>query len=126
MREFDVIVVGAGAAGLTAAMFAARYGLDVLVVERLGAGGQISTAERVENFPGFPQGIAGHALGPLLHEQAEAAGAAFLLDTVEGIAADGSRRIVRTGGESLQAAAVIIAAGSALRPLGVPGEARLL
>src|SRR5262249_21734131 len=124
--DFDVVVVGAGVAGLTAAMFAARYGLAVAVVERLGAGGQISTAERIENFPGFAQGLGGHELGPLLHEQAEAAGAEFLLDTVEALEPSGEQRIVRGASESLRAPVVIIAAGSALRPLGVPGEEKFL
>jgi thioredoxin reductase (NADPH) len=82
MRDFDVVVIGAGVAGLTAAMFAGRYGLKVAVIEQLGAGGQIINAERIENFPGFPRGLGGHELGPLLHEQAEAAGAEFLLDSV--------------------------------------------
>jgi thioredoxin reductase (NADPH) len=67
MRDFELVVIGAGVAGLTAAMFAARYGLAVAVVEKLGPGGQIINAERIENFPGFPQGLAGHELGPLLH-----------------------------------------------------------
>jgi thioredoxin reductase (NADPH) len=126
MPDFDLIVVGAGVAGLTAAMFAARHGLKVTVVDRMGAGGQISNAERIENFPGFPQGIAGHELGPLLHEQAEAAGAEFLIDTIEGIEIAGEQRILRGASETLRAPAVIIAAGSALRPLGVPGEAQFL
>ena len=69
--------------------------MKVAVVDRTGVGGQISTAERIENFPGFPQGIAGHELGPLLHEQAEAAGAEFMLDTIEAIAPDGGRFLVR-------------------------------
>ena len=77
MREFDLVVIGAGVAGLTAAMHAGRYGLSVAVVERMGVGGQIAAAERIENFPGFPQGVSGAELGPLLHEQAEAAGAEF-------------------------------------------------
>src|SRR3984957_19691099 len=80
MQDFDLVVVGAGVAGLTAATFAARHGLKVAVVERLGAGGQIINAESIENFPGFPAGIAGHELGPLMHEQAEAAGAELVLD----------------------------------------------
>jgi thioredoxin reductase (NADPH) len=126
MRDFDLVVVGAGVAGLTAAMFAARYGLAVVVVDRLGVGGQIINAERIENFPGFPNALGGHELGPLLHEQAEAAGAEFILDTVEGIETGDAHHVVRGAGESLRARAVIIAAGSALRPLGVPGEETLL
>jgi thioredoxin reductase (NADPH) len=126
MRDFDLVIVGAGVAGLTAAMFAGRYGLKLAVVEQLGAGGQISNAERIENFPGFPQGLGGHELGPLLHEQAEAAGAEFVLDIVQGLEAGGEQRIVRCAGESLRALAIIIAAGSALRPLGLAGEEKFL
>jgi thioredoxin reductase (NADPH) len=132
MRDADLIIVGAGVAGLTAAMFAGRYGLKPVVVEQLGAGGQIINAERIENFPGFPQGLGGHELGPLLHEQAEAVGAEFRLDTVQGLEVQrldvqalepsGEQRIVRCAGESLRAPAVIIAAGSAPRPLGLAGE----
>src|SRR3984893_15019080 len=97
MQDFDLVVVGAGVAGLTAATFAARHGLKVAVVERTGAGGQIVNADSIENFPGFPRGIAGHELGPLLHEQAEAAGAEFGLDTVEAIELMGARG-ARDGG----------------------------
>jgi thioredoxin reductase (NADPH) len=125
MQDFDLVVVGAGIAGLTAAAFAARHGLKVAVIERMGAGGQIVNAESIENLPGFPHGIAGHELGPLLHEQAETAGAEVRLDSVEAIELDGALRIVRGAAETLRARAVIIAAGSAQRPLGVPGEAQL-
>jgi thioredoxin reductase (NADPH) len=121
MQDIDVVIVGAGVAGLTAAMVAGRHGVKVAVVDRFGVGGQVSTAERIENFPGFPQGIAGHELGPLLHEQAEAAGAEFMLDTIESIAPEGGRFLVR-GADTLQARAVIVAAGSAPRSLGIPGE----
>jgi thioredoxin reductase (NADPH) len=126
MREFDLVIVGAGVAGLTAAMLAGRHGLKVAVVEQLGAGGQIINAERIENFPGFPQGLGGHELGPLLHEQAEAAGAEFVLDTVQRLEAHDEHRIVRCAGEDLRARAVIIAAGSTLRSLGIPGEETFL
>ncbi len=125
MQDIDVVIVGAGVAGLTAAMVAGRHGVKVTVVDRIGVGGQISTAERVQNFPGFPQGIAGHELGPLLHEQAEAAGAEFMLDTIELIALEGGRFLVR-GVNTLQARAVIVAAGSAPRTLGIPGEESFL
>jgi thioredoxin reductase (NADPH) len=126
MREFDLVVIGAGVAGLTAATHAARAGLTVAVVERMGVGGQIAAAERIENFPGFPQGISGAELGPLLHEQAEAAGAEFVLDTVEGVALDSDWRIVNCSSDPLKSRAVIVAAGSALRSLGVPGEEAFL
>ena len=126
MRDVDLVVVGAGVAGLTAAMFAARYGLQVVVIDQIGVGGQIINAERIENFPGFPNALGGHELGPLLHEQAEAAGAEFMLDTVEAIEPGGAHHVVRGAGESLRARAVIVAAGSALRPLGIAGEEKLL
>jgi thioredoxin reductase (NADPH) len=126
MRDFDLVIVGAGVAGVTAAMFAARYGLTVVVVDQLGVGGQISRAEKIENFPGFPQGIGGHELGPLLHEQAEAAGAEFALDTVERLEVSGEHRIVHGAAEALRAPSVILAAGSGLRSLGIPGEEKFL
>ena len=125
MQDIDVVIVGAGVAGLTAAMVAGRHGVRVAVIDRIGVGGQISTAERIENFPGFPQGVAGHELGPLLHEQAEAAGVEFMLDTIESIAPEGGRFLVR-GVDMLQARAVIVAAGSTPRSLGIPGEESFL
>jgi len=126
MREFDLIVIGAGVAGLTAAMHAGRLGLKLVVVDRMGVGGQIAAAERIENFPGFPQSVSGAELGPLLHEQAEAAGAEFLLDSVESITPDGDWHVVGCATESIKARALVVAAGSALRPLGVPGERKFL
>jgi thioredoxin reductase (NADPH) len=125
VRDFDLIVVGAGVAGATAAMFGGRLGLRVAVVEQLGPGGQIINATRIDNMPGFPQGIAGIELGPLVHEQAEGAGAEFILDTVESLALDGPQRLLTCATETLRAPALIVAAGSTLRSLGVPGEAAL-
>jgi thioredoxin reductase (NADPH) len=92
----------------------------------MGVGGQIAAAERIENFPGFPQGLSGAELGPILHEQAEAAGAEFILDTVEGIAIDGAWRMVHGASDEIKARAVIVAAGSTPRSLGVPGEEAFL
>jgi thioredoxin reductase (NADPH) len=126
MRDFDLIVIGAGVAGLTAALHAARYGLSTGVIDRTGVGGQIAAAEQIENFPGFPESMSGAALGPLLHEQAEAAGTEFLLDTVEGIASTANSYAVSCAAETLRAKTLIIAAGSSLRSLGIAGEQEFL
>lgn len=122
MREVDLVIVGAGVAGLTAAIFAGHCGRKPVVVDQTGVGGQIGNVERILNWPGFPDGIGGHELGPLLHQQAEAAGAESTLDTVAAIEPAGGHFIVRGASDSLRARAVIVAAGSALRPLGIPGE----
>ncbi|HLF77402.1 MAG TPA: FAD-dependent oxidoreductase [Dehalococcoidia bacterium] len=125
MRDYDVVVIGAGLAGLTAAMTAAKHGLSTAVVDQMGAGGQVLNVEKIENLPGFPEGIAGYDLGPIVQEQAEAAGAEFYLDSVESLDLEGVLRIVRGAEEELRAPTVIIAAGSSLRNLGIPGEERL-
>ncbi|OIQ94747.1 thioredoxin reductase [mine drainage metagenome] len=125
MPQFDLLIVGAGVAGLTAAATAARYGLKLAVVESIGAGGQVMNIDRIENFPGFPQGVSGYELGPLLQEQAEAVGAEFLLDTIEGLEVSGKERILVGAEGRISALSVVIAAGSGKRPLGVPGEKRL-
>ena len=125
MITTDLAIIGAGAAGLSAATEAAKQGLQVLVIERMGAGGQVMTVERITNFPGQPQGISGFELGPLLQEQAEEAGAQFLLDTVTGVQPADGGHLVQCEGESVQARAVLVAAGSVRRKLGVPGESEM-
>jgi thioredoxin reductase (NADPH) len=126
LNDYDLAIVGAGLAGLTAGMVAARFGLRSLVIDEMGAGGQVLNVEKIENFPGFPEGIAGFDLGPIVQEQAEAAGVEFALDTVQALEVDGAQRILRCAEEDVTARAVIIAAGSTLRALGVPGEERLM
>src|SRR5262245_60152135 len=125
MRDVDLVVVGAGVAGLTAAMFAGRYGLEVMVVDQIGVGGQISNAERIENFPGFPNPLGGHGSAPRRQDQPEPRAAIFTPARAKRREA-GTRHIVRGAGESLRARAVIIAAGSALRSLGIAGEEKLI
>ena len=122
MRECDLAIVGAGVAGLTAATAAARAGLSVLVIERMGAGGQVMTVDHVANFPAYPDGIAGFDLGPALQEQAEDAGAQFALDNVERIEPGEARHVLHCAGEPVAARAVLLAVGSQRRKLGVPGE----
>lgn len=126
--SYDLLIVGGGLAGLTAGMYAARYGLHTGLVERLMGGAQIVNVERIENFPGFPEGLAGAELGPAAQEQAMAAGVDFLMDEAVQIVQEegpGSLFRVDADGGRYRAAAVIIATGSRLRRADIPGEERL-
>ena len=122
---YDIVVIGGGLAGLTAGLFATRYGRATLVLESLVPGGHLVNVERIEDFPGFPAGVAGYDLGPLAQEQAEQQGAQFQVAEVEALEPDGRDWRVEAGQESFRAGAVIVAAGSRLKDLGVPGEAEL-
>ncbi len=121
-NDYDVLVIGAGLAGMTAAMYASRYGLRTGLVERMMGGAQIINLERIENYPGFPQGVAGAELGPLIQEQAMDAGAEFIMGDVASISRDGDFKMVETDAGGFRSKAVIVAAGSNLRQLGIPGE----
>jgi thioredoxin reductase (NADPH) len=121
---YDLIVVGSGPAGLTTALYAAREGIDTLVIERAGVGGQAGITERLDNFPGFPEGISGAEFADRLRQQAERFGVEILTaQEVTGIAEDGMYRVVRTAdGNEYRAWAVLLAVGSTYRRLGIPGE----
>ena len=120
--NYDVLIVGAGVAGMTAGMYTARYGLRTGIVERMMGGASIINIEKIENFPGFPEGISGAELGPAVQEQAMNAGADFIMGETAKVAKDGDYRVVYSDAGQLRAKAVIIAAGSTLRQLGIPGE----
>src|ERR1700730_14270498 len=107
-------------------MYGARAGLRAMIVQQMGPGGQVLIVDKIENFPGFPDGIAGFDLGPIVQEQAEAAGAEFTMDTAMSLEVVGNRRVLHCDGADLTARAVIVAAGSGLRSLGIPGEAEFL
>lgn len=124
-RHVDLAIIGAGAAGLSAAATAAAHGLRVLLIERMMPGGQVATVGTIRNFPGFPAGIGGYDLGPLLLEQAEAAGVEVLLDAVEVIEPDGAGYRVIGTEETVHAQAVLLAMGSSRKALDVPGESLL-
>jgi thioredoxin reductase (NADPH) len=124
--ELDLVVIGAGIAGFTAATFAGRLGLRVALVDQASAGGQVVNTERIENLPGFPDGIGGLDLGARLLDQAEAAGVEFLMDRVQSLQLEEPFPLVRCVDQVLAAPAVIVAAGSDWRALGIPGERELL
>jgi thioredoxin reductase (NADPH) len=121
MSLYDIIVIGGGPAGLTAGLYASRGGLKSLLVERGAFGGQMINARAVENYPGFPNGIAGVELGSLMQEQASKHGLQTLFTEVTQLVPGPMHRIVTTEG-TLDARAIVIAAGSQYRHLNVPGE----
>src|ERR1700744_346179 len=123
----DVIVIGSGPAGYTAALYAARAQLAPVVFEGVSFGGALMTTTEVENYPGFREGIQGPELMDQMREQALRFGADLRMEDVESVSLDGPVKSVTTSeGETLHARAVILAMGAAARYLHVPGEQLLL
>jgi thioredoxin reductase (NADPH) len=125
MDDYDIVVIGAGPAGLSSALYAARARRSTLVLERAGAGGQIAQTSLVENYPGAPE-IDGFALGERMREQAAAAGAEFRFAEVQSIERTSDSFVVATDEGPVFARALIYAAGATYNELGVPGEERLM
>jgi len=122
----DVIVIGSGPAGYTAALYAARAELRPLVFEgSVTAGGALMQTTEVENFPGFPDGVMGPELMDAMRKQAERFGAELVSDDVVAVELTADPKVVRTDSETYRARAVIIATGSRYKELGVPGEKEL-
>ncbi len=122
----DVIVIGSGPAGYTAAIYAARAQLTPLVFEGTQFGGALMTTTEVENYPGFRDGITGPELMDEMREQALRFGADLRMEDVDAVSLDGPVKTVTVGDETYQARAVILAMGAAARHLGVPGEEALI
>ncbi len=128
--EYQVVVLGGGPAGLSAAIYAARSGFSTVILEKMLPGGQIANASRVENYPGFVDGVSGMELGQSMHRQAEKEGAETVITEVTGIeladrGADSIFHTVKTTDQDVRGLAVIIATGSRYRLLNVPGEIEL-
>lgn len=125
MKAYDIIIVGAGPGGMTAALYTARRALKTLVISQ-DIGGQAATTTTVENYPGF-ESIGGGELMDKFRQHAEKAGAEFLIDEVQGIVRQPAGDfVVKTASEEFSAEAVILAFGLSHRHLNVPGEERLI
>jgi thioredoxin reductase (NADPH) len=122
----DVIVIGSGPAGYTAAIYAARAQLAPLVFEGTQFGGALMTTTEVENYPGFRDGITGPELMDEMREQALRFGADLRMEDVDEVSLDGPIKTVTVGDETYQSRSVILAMGAAARLLGVPGEEALI
>ena len=123
MKEYVVIIIGGGPAGLSAGIYTARARLRSLLIEKAAIGGQIINAVLVENYPGFTDGVSGIDLTEAMHKQAEKFGLETLMAEVTGLRLDGEKKTVATGQGDFTARAVIVAGGSERQKLGVPGEA---
>ena len=118
----NIIILGTGCAGFTAAIYAARANLEPLVLEGDMPGGQLTTTSEVENFPGFPEGIDGYALMDNLRKQAARFGARFVNDYIERVELGGDTKQLHSASKCYEAKAVIISTGASPRLLGIPGE----
>ena len=122
---YDVIVIGGGPGGYTAALYAARANLSVAILEKLTPGGQMGTTDIIDNYPGFPQGVNGFELAMQMKEGAERFGAKTLLAEVTQAELAGEIKTVHTTEGVFQAPTVILASGAHPRELGLPGEQEL-
>jgi len=122
----NLIIIGSGPAGYTAAVYAARANLRPLVIEGAQSGGALMTTTDVENYPGFPDGVLGPELMDNFRKQAERFGTEFVTDDVTRVELSGDVKVAWVGDTAYRARAIILATGSAWRPLGVPGEQELL
>lgn len=126
-KGYDVIIIGAGPAGLTAGIYCSRSGLSTLILEKTGIGGQIIKADVVENYPGFPEGMSGFELMEKMKKQAERFGAEFKEGEISALMASNSETLIlsTSAGEKYSAKAIIIATGANPKKLGIKGEAEL-
>jgi len=122
----DMVIIGGGPGGYTAALYACRAGLDVLVVERMGPGGQMALTQQIDNYPGFAKGVDGLILGELMQQQAHRFGAKTLVADVEKLELSAEPKVLHTSEGKLLARTVVLATGANPRELGVAEEKDLV
>ncbi len=125
-KVYDMIIIGGGPGGYTAALYAARAGLKTLVLEKLSAGGQMALTHQLDNYPGFEEGIDGFELAEKMRRQAERFGAVTEYAQVTGVNLSASPKILETSEGTFHGRTVVIATGAEPRELGLPGEQRLV
>ena len=126
MKNYDVLIIGGGGAGLTAALYTSRAKLTTLLLEKLAPGGQIALTDMVENYPGFPEGVTGQEISRRMEEQVKRYGTEILYDEVSGLEKkDGQFRVKTASGASFGSRTLILASGASYRNLLVPGEKEL-
>jgi len=121
----ELVVVGGGVAGCTAAIYAKRYNLDLVLLEKAAPGGQTATASHIENYPGFPEGISGIELAERVHQQAQNLQVDFLLGVAQGAQREDDRWLLSTSKGPILTTTLIVATGASPRHLKIPGEREL-
>ncbi|GBD92696.1 thioredoxin reductase [bacterium BMS3Abin05] len=124
-KDYDVVILGAGPAGLTAAIYAGRGKLNTLAVEKEAIGGEAASTDWIDNFPGFPDGVGGVDLSEKMEKQARRFGASILYGDVKDLDLRSQPKTMLVNGEPVTAKTVIIATGTHPKELGVPGEKEL-
>ena len=119
---YEVIIIGGGPGGLTAGLYTSRARLSTLLIENALFGGQMTTTEMIENYPGFPQGVSGDELGRLMEDQAKKFGVKTVTEEVVKVSLEGDVKVVQTDESTYRCEALIVGTGTEYRKLGVPGE----
>ena len=121
-KIYDVVIIGGGPGGYTAALYCARAGLSTMVLEKLSAGGQMALTSQIDNYPGFEEGIDGFSLAEKMQQGAERFGAETELAEVLSVDFSGEIKKIESSEGTFKAKTIIIATGAVPRELGVPGE----
>ena len=126
MRVYDMVIIGGGPGGYTAALYAARAGLKVVVLEKLSAGGQMALTSQIDNYPGFPEGVDGFALGESMQQGAERFGAETELAEVTRLDLNADPKVIETSEGIFYGRTVVLSTGASPRNLGLPEEQGLI